>query len=92
MRIALFTLLAGLTFHAVGSEEPGVYLIASEPHINHVESFPTVLYRVEDGGLVKVRTVTTQLQDVKFGGCLSRQGLCAGRKRQGAWTRDYCWM
>ena len=66
MRIALFALLAGLTIPAVGSEEPSVYLIAGEPHINRLEGFPTVLYRVEDGELIKVRTVTTQQQDAEF--------------------------
>lgn len=46
--------------------ERNVYLIASERTADAPGGFPTLLYRVEGGGLVKVRTVTTMGQDTKF--------------------------
>lgn len=43
--------------------ERHLYAIAGQPMAHMVRSFPVVLYRVEDGGLTKMRTVATRLQD-----------------------------
>ena len=63
---AIFALAACLASAADCAEERNVYLIASEPTADFLGGFPTLLYRVEGGGLVKVRTVTTQRQDTRF--------------------------
>lgn len=66
MRSAVVALVACLVSANVWAKEQGVYLIASEPYLNRLEGFPTLLYRVEDGELIKVRTVTTQQQGANF--------------------------
>ena len=66
VRAAVFALAACLASAAVWAEERNVYLIASEPIENVLQGFPTLLYRVEGGGLVKVRTVNTQRQKTEF--------------------------
>ena len=62
----MLALAACLVSAATWSAERNVYLIASEPTADFLGGFPTLLYRVEEGGLVKIRTVTTQRQDTKF--------------------------
>ena len=66
MRITTILLLTCLAYPYAWAKEQDIFLIASEPHIAILESFPTLLYRVEGDVLVKVRTVTTQRQDTKF--------------------------
>ena len=66
MKMSLFALLACLAFATAGSEELNIYLIASEPYDDSSFGFPTLLYKVETGSLVKVRTVTTQRQNTSF--------------------------
>ena len=66
MRAALLTVLACLSFAAVEGKERNAYLIASEPYGVSSYGFPTLLYRVDGGRLVKVRTVTTQQQNTRF--------------------------
>ena len=66
MKIAIFALLALLVSASVFSEERSIYLIASEPYDDSSFGFPTLLYRVEESRLVKVRTVTTQRQSTMF--------------------------
>ena len=66
MRAAIFALAACLASANLCAEEENIYLIASEPTRDFPGGFPTLLYRVEGGGLVKVRTVTTQRQDTRF--------------------------
>jgi len=64
--MSLFALLACLPFATAGSKELSIFLIASEPYDDSSFGFPTILYKVEMGGLVKVRTVTTQRQNTTF--------------------------
>ena len=67
VRVAIFALLACLAFARASAEQQSVYLIASEPYERlYSEGFPTLLYRLEDSRLVKIRTVTTQRQDTLF--------------------------
>ena len=66
MRIVCLALLACSAFATVAAGERSVYLIASEPFDDSFSGFPTLLYRVEENRLVKVRTVTTQQQNTMF--------------------------
>lgn len=66
VKAAIFALAACLASAAVCATERNVYLIASEPTADFLGGFPTLLYRVDGGGLVKVRTITTQRQDTRF--------------------------
>ncbi|MCY3605594.1 MAG: hypothetical protein OXH45_07550 [Gammaproteobacteria bacterium] len=66
MRTAIFALLASWPFAAVVAQEQSTYLIASGPYAKYPSSFPTLLYRVEEQRLKKVRTVTTQRQGTMF--------------------------
>ena len=59
-------LLACLAAANLSAGDQSIYLIASEPYLDRLESFPTLLFRVENGDLIKVRTVTTQEQDTRF--------------------------
>lgn len=67
--------MACLACPAVWAEERSVFLIASEPYLGRMDTFPTVLYRVEGDALVKVRTVTTQRQDTEFVDVFPSRGL-----------------
>lgn len=66
MRIATIVLLACLACPNAWAKEQDIFLIASEPFADSEFGFPTLLYRVDEGNLAKVRTVTTQRQDTDF--------------------------
>ncbi|MCY3604190.1 MAG: hypothetical protein OXH45_00360 [Gammaproteobacteria bacterium] len=66
MKIIAVALLTCSVFTTLAAAERNAYLIASEPYDDSSFGFPTLLYRVEDHRLVKVRTVTTQQQNTIF--------------------------
>ncbi len=46
--------------------EQQVYVLAGEPYEDFIQTFPVLLYRVESGGLTKIRTVVTRKQNAIF--------------------------
>ncbi len=67
-KLSAVFLLASLTLGAsiAKTDLRQTYLIASEPKIEEIRDFPAILYRVENGGLTKVRTVVTGDQGTMF--------------------------
>ena len=57
--VGLFFAFAG----TVNAAERQLYAISGQPLSDFIATFPVVLYRVEEGGLTKMRTVITRKQD-----------------------------
>lgn len=61
-----YSILVGLFFALTGvvhGAERQLYALSGQPLSDYIATFPVVLYRVEEGGLTKMRTVITRKQD-----------------------------
>ena len=61
-----YSILVGLLFAFTGvahAAERQLYALSGQPLSDYIATFPVVLYRVEEGGLTKMRTVITRKQD-----------------------------